>query len=77
MTTQTIALFFNNDVLAALAAIVAAIGLVAAITYGARRWQTPGGKAITIIAGSLLLILAAGAAFLLFLAKAMEHGNTL
>ena len=78
MTTQPIALFNNPpEVWMAVAAIVAAIALVTAITFGARRWQTPGGKAITIIAGLLLLVLAVGAGFVLLLAKAMEGGNTL
>ena len=56
MTTQTIAAsnLGGYVFLAALAAIP--IGLVVAIIYGARRWQTPRGKAITIIAGLLLLV---------------------
>ncbi len=62
---------------AIIAAIVAAIALVAAITFGARRWQTPSGKAITIIAGLLLLVLAIAVGFALLLANDLAHGITL
>jgi hypothetical protein len=59
MTTQIIALsnLGGYVFLAVLAAIP--IGLVVAIIYGARHWQMPRGKAITIIAGLLLLACAA------------------
>jgi hypothetical protein len=53
---------------------LAAILLVAALCVGIARWQKPGGKAITIIAGVLLLLLVVFVVCVLLLAWSANHG---
>ena len=50
-------------------AVLTAIVLVAAILYGATRWQQPIGMAIALVAGLLLLLLAVLVVVIFFLAR--------
>lgn len=53
---------------------LAAIVLVAATFFGAARWQQPNGKAITIVAGLLLFLLAVFVVVILYLAHSARTG---
>ncbi len=53
---------------------LATILLVAALCIGIVRWRKPGGKALTIIAGGLLLLLVVFVVGALLLAWSADHG---
>ena len=53
---------------------LAAVVLVAAVFFGAWRWQQPGGKAIAIAAGFILVLLAVFVLGVLFLADSARKG---
>jgi hypothetical protein len=52
----------------------AALTLLALITIGVRRRQTPRGKLIAMVASLLLFILFAGAGLILMIADSAQHG---
>lgn len=52
-----------------------ALGLVAGIIFGLRRWKEPAGKAITIVAGLLLLVLLLVVAVTGILVWSSERGH--
>ncbi|MEN9573678.1 MAG: hypothetical protein RL514_1533 [Verrucomicrobiota bacterium] len=52
-----------------------ALGLVAGIIFGITRWKQPAGKAITIIAGLLLLALLAFVSIVALLAWSSDRGH--
>ena len=54
--------------------VLAATLLVAALGIGIVRWRKPGGKALTIIAGGLLLLLVGFVVCVLLLAWSADHG---
>jgi hypothetical protein len=53
---------------------LATILLIAALGVGIARWQKPGGKALTLLAGLLLLLLAAFVGCVLLLAWSADRG---
>lgn len=55
-------------------AALAAISLIGATFFGAARWQQPNGKAITIVAALLLLLLAGFVAVVLLIAHSAHSG---
>ena len=52
-----------------------ALGLVAGIVFGLRRWKQPAGKTVTVIAGLLLLALLLYVAVTGFLIWSSERGH--